>query len=185
MEVKQIPLSKIRLNTGQVPGLPKNPRIKKDDRFNKLVKSIQDDPEMLELRELIVFPFKDFFVTIAGNRRFEAMQELQYKEAPCKVLAKDTPIEKLKAYVIKDNVAFGEDDWEALTDDWNIKDLIDWGMDVDDPDKETEPPKEVVLKPFNQTHFLFSFSPSIFPKIKHLLDELINFEGVEHEQASN
>lgn len=185
MESTNISLKDIRLNTGQIPGLPKNPRIKRDDRFRKLVKSIKDDPEMMELRELIVFPFNDIFVVIAGNRRFEALQELKYNEAPYKVIPKGTPVNKLKAITIKDNVSFGEDDWDALTDDWDTKDLIDWGMDIDENDKEVEPVKEVLLNPFKQTHFLFSFHPSVFPKIKYLLDELINFEGVDHEQASN
>ena len=130
IEVQVLPLSKLVGNTGQIEGLPKNPRLLKDDRFRKLVKSIEDDPEMLDLRELIVVPKDGIYVVIAGNMRLRAMQELKMKEAPCKVLPADTTIEKLKAYTIKDNVPFGEHDWSALANEWDAVDLEDWGLDL-------------------------------------------------------
>lgn len=130
MQAQSIKTSKIRPNTGQIDGLPQNPRLLKDDRFHKLVKSIQDDPEMLDLRELIVVPKDGIYVVIAGNMRLRAMQELKMKEAPCKVLPADTTIEKLKAYTIKDNVPFGEHDWSALANEWDAGELADWGLDT-------------------------------------------------------
>ncbi len=130
MRQQLIPISKLKPNTGQIEGLPKNPRLIKDERFAKLVKSIQDDPEMLELRELIVYPHKSAFIIIAGNMRFKAMQELSYKEAPCKVLAADTPVEKLRAYTIKDNVGFGENDWDMLGNEWDAEELQEWGLEI-------------------------------------------------------
>ncbi len=130
MQTDKIKISKIRPNTGQIDGLPQNPRLLKDDRFHKLVKSIQDDPEMLDLRELIVVPKDGIYVVIAGNMRLRAMQELKMKEAPCKVLPADTTIEKLKAYTIKDNVPFGEHDWSALANEWDAGELADWGLDL-------------------------------------------------------
>jgi len=130
MQTDKIKISKIRPNTGQIDGLPQNPRLLKDDRFHKLVKSIQDDPEMLELRELIVVPKDGIYVVIAGNMRLRAMQELKMKEAPCKVLPADTTIEKLKAYTIKDNVPFGEHDWSALANEWDGEKLAEWGLDL-------------------------------------------------------
>ena len=102
MNAQKLKLYQLRINVGQIEGLPKNPRLIKDDRFASLVKSIQDDPEMLNLRELIVYPHGDTFVVIGGNMRFRAMKELGYAEAPCKVLDIDTPIAKLKAIALKD-----------------------------------------------------------------------------------
>ncbi len=128
---KIININKIETNTGQVPGLPKNPRFCKDDRFNKLVASIESLPEMMELREVIVYPFGKKFVAIAGNMRLRGCKQLGWKEVPCKVLDASTPIEKLKEIAIKDNVAFGENDLELLQLEWNINILSGWGMDLD------------------------------------------------------
>ena len=130
MQSKSLSISKLKSNTGQIEVLPKNPRVIRDEKFQKLVKSIQDDPEMLELRELIVVPYGKGFVVIAGNMRLRAMESLGYKEAPCKVLDVDTPVEKLKAYTIKDNVGFGEHDWDQLANEWDAKELADWGLDI-------------------------------------------------------
>lgn len=124
-------ISKLEANRGQIEGLPKNPRIIRDERFQKLVKSIQDDPEMLSLRELIVYPIEGGkYVVIAGNMRLKAMQELGYKECPVKVLPEDTPVEKLRAYAIKDNVAYGDTDWDIIQSEWNADELSEWGMDI-------------------------------------------------------
>ena len=130
MQSKSLSISKLKSNTGQIDGLPANPRVIRDEKFQKLVKSIQDDPEMLELRELIVVPSGKIFVVIAGNMRLRAMESLGYKEAPCKVLDADTPVEKLKAYTIKDNVGFGEHDWEQLANEWDAAELGEWGLDL-------------------------------------------------------
>src|SRR3990167_10000489 len=113
MQQQFVELAKLENNTGQIQGLPKNPRVLKDDKYKKLVKSIQEDPEMLELREMIVFPLDDKFVVIAGNMLLKAMRELKYEKAPCKVLSPEVSVEKLKAYTIKDNNSFGEYDWDA------------------------------------------------------------------------
>lgn len=129
IEVQVLPLSKLVGNTGQIEGLPKNPRIIRDEKFAKLKKSIEDDPEMLELRELLVYPHGDRYVVIGGNMRLRAMIECGHKEAPCKVLDKATPPEKLRAYAAKDNVGFGEWDWEQLANEWDGGDLAEWGLD--------------------------------------------------------
>lgn len=131
--VKQItlPVSSLRLNNGQVEGLPKNPRFIKDDRFESLKKSIEDAPEMLELREVIAYDNNGEYVIIAGNMRFRALKELGIKEVPCKILPTDTPVEKLREYTIKDNIAYGSNDWDIIANDWNLEELNDWGMEVD------------------------------------------------------
>src|SRR5690606_34978349 len=79
-----------------------------------------------------VFPFKTKYVVIAGNMRLKAMQESGYTECPCKVLSKNTPPEKLRAYTIKDNVGYGSDDWDSLANEWDTKELENWGMDIPD-----------------------------------------------------
>jgi hypothetical protein len=130
--MENIKLTNLLNNNGQIEGLPKNPRLIKDERFEKLKKSIQDDPEMLQLRELLVYPYNDKFIVIGGNMRLKAMKELGYKEAPCKVIDASTPPEKLRAYTIKDNVGYGEHDIDLLANDWDVEELKDWGVeDID------------------------------------------------------
>lgn len=90
METKQIPLSKLHLNTGQIKDVPKNPRFIKDERYEALKKSIKDDPEMLQLRELVAYDNNGELVVILGNMRYRAMKELGYKDAPVKVLPAET-----------------------------------------------------------------------------------------------
>lgn len=139
METKLIPTEKLRANVGQIIGLPKNPRLIKDVKYDKLVQSLKDDPEMLELRELIVIPDKKLFVVIGGNMRLQAMLEIGIKEAPCKVLPKNTPVGKIKAYLIKDNIGYGEWEWDSLINDWDAEQLTDWGMDIPNFKSEEEP----------------------------------------------
>lgn len=131
-----LPLSKIEANRGQIEGLPKNPRVIRDGKFEILKKSIQDDPEMTALRELLVVEHNGKYVIIGGNMRFRAMQDLGIKEAPCKVIPADTDVEKLKAYIIKDNAGFGEWDWDDLANEWCDAPLSDWGVDVWEPSEE-------------------------------------------------
>ena len=130
MQTQLIKLSQLKSNTGQVEGLPANPRILKDDKFIKLKKSLQDDPEMLELREVIAYDNNGDLIVICGNMRLKALKELGVKEVPTKVLPTETPIDKLKAYTIKDNVGFGEHDWDMLANEWNVEELAEWGLDI-------------------------------------------------------
>lgn len=136
MEVKEIELRYLRPNCGEVEGLPRNPRKISKKQLEKLKKSLQDAPEMLRLRELIVIPHDGGYVVIAGNQRLEAAKALGWESLPCKVLAEDTPPAKLRMYAIKDNLPFGEDDWEVITSDWDTAELEDWGMDVPEDWKE-------------------------------------------------
>jgi ParB-like chromosome segregation protein Spo0J len=130
MEIKTIKLSKLKSNTGQVEGLPKNPRLIKNDKYEKLKNSIKADPEMLELREIIAYDNDGELIVICGNMRLKAMQELGFKETTVKVLPQNTSIEKLKAYTIKDNVGFGEHDFDLLANEWDEVELKEWGLDV-------------------------------------------------------
>jgi hypothetical protein len=127
---QNIALSKLEINKGQIEGLPKNPRLIKDAKFEKLKKSIEDNPEMLGMREVLVYPYGSKFVIIGGNMRFQSCKDLGFTEVPCKVLDKDTTAEQLRAITIKDNVGFGEHDWELLANEWDSVELEDWGIEL-------------------------------------------------------
>lgn len=131
MQAKTIKLSDLHLNTGQIKDVPKNPRIIKDERYEALKKSIEDDPEMLQLRELVAYDNNGELVVILGNMRYRAMKELGYKDAPVKVLPAETDAKKLRAYIQKDNIAFGQNDWDLLGNEWDIEELQDFGLECD------------------------------------------------------
>lgn len=133
-----LPLSKIEANRGQILGLPKNPRVIRDAKFEILKKSIQEDPEMTALREILVIEYGSKYVIIGGNMRFRAMQDLGIKQAPCKIIPAGTDVEKLKAYVIKDNAGFGDWDWDDLANEWGDEPLQDWGVDVWEAEDEEQ-----------------------------------------------
>ena len=125
-----ISIGKLKNNSGQIEGLPKNPRLLKDDKFKKLVKSIKDDPEMLQLREVIAYELNNELIVIAGNMRLGACKEIGIKEIPVKILPQDTSVEKLKAYTIKDNLGYGEWSWDDIANEWDMEQLEGWGMDL-------------------------------------------------------
>jgi len=115
---------------------PKNPRIIKDDKFAKLVKSIKEFPQMLEKRPLICFTDTDGkLVVLGGNMRLKAAKEVGLKELPI-LLADDWTEEQKAQFLIKDNVGFGEWDWDELANDWDAQLLTDWGLDIPNFDPE-------------------------------------------------
>ena len=126
-------------NNGELKGLPKNPRLIRDKEFKELKKSIKDCPEMTEIREVVVYTFKENYIVIAGNMRFRAMSELKFKQIPCKVLDKSISVVKLREIASKDNIHSGKDDWEIINSDWNIKEIASWGkvMPTKSEKKET------------------------------------------------
>jgi len=111
-----VPISEITRN-------PANPRIIKDERFAKLVQSLKDFPEMANVRPIVVN--KDM-VILGGNMRFRAMKEAKWKEVPVEVV--DWSEEKQREFIIKDNVGFGEWDWEVVQNDW--PEAREWGLEV-------------------------------------------------------
>lgn len=129
--VKMLNLEQIELNEGQLQGFPKNPRNITPYKYDKLKSNIQNYPEMLQWRSLIVYPLDDNkYIIIGGNMRYRALQELGYNEAPAFILPKETPIEKLQAYTILDNNNFGEWDWDLLANEWPSDLIEDWGIDT-------------------------------------------------------
>jgi ParB-like chromosome segregation protein Spo0J len=109
---------------------PKNPRIIKDGKFQKLVKSIQEFPDMLNKRPLVVFTDVDGkYVVLGGNMRLKACKEIGLKEIPI-IVADEWTEEQKNEFLIKDNVGFGEWDWDSLANEWNTDELTDWGLDL-------------------------------------------------------
>lgn len=105
---------------------PNNPRIIKDDKFKKLVASIKEFPQMLSLRPIVV---NDDMIVLGGNMRLKACKEAGLKEVPV-IKASDLNEEQQKAFIIKDNVGYGEWDWDMLANEWDAEDLVEWGLDV-------------------------------------------------------
>lgn len=130
IETREIEIRNLRANDGSMEGLPRNPRKISKKKLEQLKKSVKDAPEMLKLRELIVVENGGAFVVIAGNQRLEAAKALGFVTLPCKVLPADTDPAKLREYAIKDNLPFGEDDWEVLSGEWDVAELEEWGMEV-------------------------------------------------------
>ena len=122
----------------EIKANPKNPRIIKDDKFAKLVKSIKEFPQMLEKRPLVCFTDTDKkFVVLGGNMRLKAAKEVGLKELPI-LLADDWTEEQKAQFLIKDNVGFGEWNWDELQSDWDMQQLNDWGLDAGGVDMNTD-----------------------------------------------
>jgi hypothetical protein len=121
-----VQLNKIKPN-------PNNPRLIKDDKFSKLVQSIKDFPEMMEKRPIVCVTDVDGKIyPLGGNMRYKALKELNYKDIPDTwvTMADDWTEEKRREFVIKDNVGFGEWDWEQLSNEWDSEQLEAWGLDL-------------------------------------------------------
>jgi ParB-like chromosome segregation protein Spo0J len=119
MKSELIAISKVKAN-------PNNPRIIKDEKFKKLVKSIQEFPQMLEIRPIVV---NEEMIVLGGNMRLKACQEAGLKEVAI-IKATDLTEEQQKEFIIKDNVGFGEWDWNDLANNWDSDKLENWGLDI-------------------------------------------------------
>ena len=118
-EIKSVAISEIKPN-------PNNPRIIKDDKFKKLVQSIKEFPEMLDIRPIVV---NNEMVVLGGNMRLRACIDAGLKEVPI-IKANELTPEQQKEFIIKDNVGFGEWNWEELANDWDTEKLESWGLDL-------------------------------------------------------
>jgi len=126
---------------------PDNPRLIKDDKFRKLVQSLKDFPEMLEIRPIVI---NTDHIILGGNMRYKAAKEAGITELPVTIV--DLPLDKQREFIIKDNVSGGEWDWDLLANEWNTDELDDWGLDLpggfgqeeveedDAPEVSSEPP---------------------------------------------
>ena len=116
----------MRLKINELKLNNNNPRIIKEDKFKKLVKSIREFPEMLELRPIVI---DEDNVILGGNMRYRACQKAGIKEVPIKI-AKGLTEDQKREFVIKDNASFGDWEWDILGNEWNTNELDDWGVDV-------------------------------------------------------
>jgi len=121
MQTKTVKISEIKPN-------PNNPRLIKDEKFAKLVNSIKGFPEMLEIRPIVV---NSDMIVLGGNMRLKACKEAGLKEIPV-IFADDLTEDQQREFIIKDNVGFGEWDWEMIANEWDSDQLEDWGLDIPD-----------------------------------------------------
>jgi DNA modification methylase len=119
MKVIKAKIADVKIN-------PNNPRLIKDDKFKKLVQSIKDFPEMLEIRPIVV---NSDMVVLGGNMRLKACQEAGIKEVPI-IIADNLTEEQQREFLIKDNVSGGEWDWNMLANEWDAEELVEWGLDI-------------------------------------------------------
>jgi hypothetical protein len=116
--IQNVPINTVKAN-------PNNPRIIKDDKFAKLVKSIKEFPDMLNVRPIVVN--KDM-VVLGGNMRLKAIKEAGYKEVAIEIV--DWTEQQQKEFIVKDNVGYGEWDWSDLANNWDSEQLEEWGLDI-------------------------------------------------------
>ena len=119
MKSKTVKITEVKVN-------PNNPRLIKDDKFKKLVRSIKDFPEMLNIRPIVV---NSDMIVLGGNMRLKACKEAGLKEVPI-IVADNLTEEQQREFLIKDNTSGGEWDWEMIANEWNAEQLGDWGLDV-------------------------------------------------------
>ncbi len=119
MEIIKVKISEVKVN-------PNNPRICKDDKFTKLVQSIKDLPQMLDIRPIVV---NSDMVVLGGNMRLKACKEAGLKEVPI-IIADNLTEEQQREFLIKDNTSGGEWDWDMLANEWDSEQLEEWGLDI-------------------------------------------------------
>lgn len=152
-------ITKLKIN-------PENPRIIKDYKFQKLVQSIREFPEMLDTRQIVV---NKNMVILGGNMRFRAAIEAGLKEVPVTIV--DWSEEKQKEFIIKDNVSGGEWDWDILSNDWNEEELQAWGVDL--PMDFSNKNEELNLDDFSEIIALnFNLKPREFDFVMDALNKI-------------
>jgi uncharacterized protein (DUF2164 family) len=118
MSVEIVKINQVKVN-------PNNPRLIKDDKFKKLLQSIKDFPEMLNIRPIVV---NQDMIILGGNMRYKACKEAGLKEIP--IIITDLTEDQQREFTIKDNTSGGEWDWEVLANEWDVEQLEDWGLDI-------------------------------------------------------
>lgn len=169
METIRIALKDLEQNTGQIPGLPANPRQWTKAEINRIAKSLRETPELFEARPIIVTKYAGKFVILGGNLRYEGCKRNKDKDAPCFIIPDDTPIDKMKEIIIKDNGSFGEWDFDSLANEWGDLPLTDWGVPVFDgvgEEKQDEP--EVVEDDFDEDE---DVEPRVHPGDVYMLGD--------------
>jgi ParB-like chromosome segregation protein Spo0J len=120
----------MKVPTGKLKPNPSNPRILRDEKFLKLKASIESFPDMLNKRPIVAVTDTDGkYMVLGGNMRLRACQDLKLKEVPI-MLADEWTEEQRREFIIKDNVGFGEWDWDALANEWDAGKLDEWGLNI-------------------------------------------------------
>jgi hypothetical protein len=176
---KKLKLSQIKLN-------PDNPRRIGKVEMERLVKSLQDFPEMLELREIII---DEYNIILGGNMRYRALKQIGEKECIAKIVTGLTADQK-REFIIKDNSSFGQYDMDALANLWSDLPLADWGIRDDfgclnGSDREKLVQEDKDLQPYKKIHILISIDMDVADEVTDILDELRKIQGVEIEQGAN
>ena len=159
---------------------PNNPRLIKDERFKKLVKSIQEFPKMMELRPMVINADN---IVLGGNMRLKALKELGYKEIPNEWVKKasDLTEDEARRFIIADNVGFGEHDWDLLANSWDSDELADWGLEIPNFDNVdfSDKNKEIDTDFEGQNYtFKLEYSEDEYTALK----EAISAKGLTPEQ---
>ena len=128
MKTIRLAIKDLEQNTGQIPGLPANPRQWTKTEVEKIAKSLRETPELFEARPIIVAQHGSKYVILGGNLRYEGCKHNKDKDAPCYVIPDGTSIDKMKEIVIKDNGSFGDWDYDVLANLWDDLPLADWGV---------------------------------------------------------
>ena len=140
-----------------------NPRILKDDKFKKLVQSIKDFPEMLEIRPIVV---NNEMMILGGNMRWKAIQEIGIKEVPI-IKAENLTEQQQREFLIKDNVGFGSWDWDALANDFDADDLEDWGLELPKVIDEVEDEPKI-----DTQKITLEYTPDEYNQVKKALQKI-------------
>ena len=176
LKTEKYKVSDIKLN-------PNNPRVIKDDKFVKLVKSIQDFPKMLEIRPIVV---NDDMIVLGGNMRLKACKEAGIKEVPV-IKASNLTEEEQRQFIIKDNVGFGEWDWGMIANEWDADQVQEWGLDLPgfnlDADKlgEDFSLPDGDKAPFQQ--MTFTLADEQAEQIKNAIDDIKKTEEYKYAET--
>lgn len=172
-----------RVDIRQIRPNPDNPRVIKDGKFQKLVKSITELPQMLELRPVVVN--RDMIV-LGGNMRLKACEAAGLTEVPV-IFAENLTPEQEREFIIKDNSSFGEWDWDLLANEWDVEQLQDWGMDIggfdlspNDFDESFELP-DGDKSPFQQMTFTMADEQQTI--IKNAIDDIKKTEEYKYVET--
>ena len=151
---------------------PNNPRLIKDARFKKLVQSISDFPKMMELRPIII---DDNNIILGGNMRYNALKELKYKDVPDEWIkrANELTEDEKKEFIIKDNVGFGENDWDMLANEWDAEILEGWGLDIPNFEDYSDKNKEIDIDELDPNMVIkLTYSDNEYEQVKDQLSKI-------------
>ncbi len=177
---------KQQVKISKVKGNPNNPRVIKNDKFKKLVKSIKEFPEMLKLRPIVV---DENMIVLGGNMRLKASKDAGLKEVRIEI-AEGLTEEQKKEFIVKDNVGFGEWEWDMLANEWDSVQLAEWGLDVwenqddaivEDDNVYTRKIEAPTYEPKNEKpapHTLYNTD-----KVEELIDKIKDLKLHNTEQA--